>query len=378
MADSIALLNFLSRWILFAAVAYKTYRTQDKGWALISAAAFINALDVEAYILTPLGITIPKPVYTVSSKIPNFYVSILALWGSFHLKYKKTSFRHVLCLSAILVISYVWIFLLAVDAFHGNFALNSSFPSLLLGGSIVYLSVVLWNYVIPRRLWDRLFPIGLFIVGVLNLTYPVTRNIEWYSHVAFFTAALGRLLAALGAFTFVFYPISEPSGPQRIELKSGAYFAKDVKEVTRTIPDFFQNDLVAVTRTSPHEARRRFTPASMVFWVTKAREGQVEEAPTVVAISPTKLGILQDLVVREVEQGFRVVYIDAFEYLSVEVGFQNAMKFLLSVRDFVLSHGGLLILIASPEAFKEQEFKIIQREFRDINELLGTEEKKKA
>lgn len=378
MAGLIPTLNFLSRWVLFLAIAYKTYQTRDKGWALLAAAMFINALDVENYILRPMGVHVIPQAYDVASKIPNFYISVLLLWGTFHLKYGKTDLRQVLYISIVLVASYVWIFLLAVDAFHGNFALKSSFPSLLVGGSLVYFSVVLWNYVIPSRFWDRLFPIGLAVVGLLNLTYPVGRPVQWYSTMAFFLAAVGRLLAAIGALTFIFYPITAPTKPQTVELKSGAYWASSIKEVSKLSSNILHSDLVAVTRLSPGEVERMFTPASMVFWVTKAQEGSIRDNPKVVAIPPTKLGILQDLIIKEVEKGYRVVYVDALEYLSVEVGFQTAMKFLLAVRDFVLSKGGVLVLVANPEAFKEPELHIISREFTDLKEIQKESSEKKT
>ncbi|ACS33143.1 DUF835 domain-containing protein [Thermococcus gammatolerans] len=378
MSEFIPLLNFLSRWVLFGTVAWKAYKTRDKGWALLAAALFIGALDIETYILTPLGIEIPQPAYDVASKVPDFYIALLTIWGTLHLRYEKTNFNHVVYLSLLLIASYVWLFLLAINFFGSNFAVKASFPSLLLGASLIYVSYVLWNHVISRRLLDRLFPIGLCTVGLLNLTYPIGRPVEWYSTIAFFLAAVGRLLAAIGAFTFVFYPLSEPIKKTKApEIVQGAYLARDRKEVQKILPNFFENDMIAVTRLSPVEIAGKFTPASMVFWITKAKEGQVSDNPKVIAISPAKLGILQDLIIREIERGYRIVYVDAFEYLVVEVGFQVAFKFLLSVRDFVLSNGGTLVLVANPETLREQEWKLVLREFTPLKSLKKAEKNPK-
>lgn len=374
MSEFIPLLNFFSRWLLFGAVAWKAYKTRDKGWALLAAALFIGALDIENYILSPLGITIPQPAYDVASKVPDFYIALLTIWGALHLRYEKTNFNHVIYLAILLVASYVWLFLLAINFFGNNFTVKALFPSLLLGGSLIYVSYVLWNHVVSRRLLDRLFPVGLGIVGLLNLTYPFGRPVVWYSNMAFFLAAIGRLLAAVGAFTFVFYPLSEPMKKPKVpSITQGAYLARDRKEIQKILPEFFENDIIAVTRLSPAEIVGKFTPASMVFWITKAKEGQVSDSPKVIAISPTKLGILQDLIVREIERGYRTVYVDAFEYLVIEVGFQVAFKFLLSVRDFVLSKGGTLVLVANPEALKEQEWKLVLREFTPLKSLKKAE-----
>lgn len=375
MSEFVPILNFVSRWILFGAVAWKAYQTGDKGWALLAAAFFIGALDIETYLLTPLGIKIPQPAYDVASKVPNFYISLLAIWGALNLRYEKTNFNHVVYLAVLLVASYIWLFLLAMDFFGSSFALKSSVPSLFLGSSMIYLGYVLWKHVISNRIWDKLFPIGLFIVGGLNLTYPIGRSVEWYSTLAFFLAAVGRLMAALGSFTFVFYPLSEPlKAPKPPKLVpeacfAQACFAQDRKEIQKLIPEFFKKDLIAATRLSPGEILDKFTPASIVFWITKAKEGQVADSPKVIAISPTKIGILQDLVVREVERGYKAIYIDAFEYLAIEVGFPTAFKFILLIRDFVLSRGGTLVLVANPETFKEQEWKLILREFTPLKAL---------
>ncbi len=370
MVQLIPILNFLSRWVLFGAVAWKAYKTKDKAWALLAGAFFIGALDLESYILTPLGIEISQPAYDVVSQVPNFYTGLLVTWGALHLRHEKTSFRHVVYLVIILISSYVWIFLLAVGLFNGNFMLRNLLSSLIFGGAMIYLGYVLWNYVIPNRLLDRLFPIGLFIVGTLNLTYPVGRPVEWYSNIAFFLAALGRLLAAIGAFTFVFYPLPEPGG----DVKSarsvpGAYIARDRKEVQGVLPQLLKNDLIAVTRQSIDEIRRNFTPSSVVFWVTKVQEGKVSDAPTVIAVSPTKLGILQDLIIKEIERGYRTVYIDAFEYLVMETGFHAAFKFLLTVKDFVVSSNGTVVVVVAPEVLKEQEWKYMLREFTPLKNL---------
>ncbi|WP_297486604.1 DUF835 domain-containing protein [Thermococcus sp.] len=358
----IAIFNFISRWLLFTSAAYKAYQTRNKGWALITTAFFIDALDIESYILTPLGITVPKCSYLIASKIPNFYFSIFAFWGSFHLRYLRTSFKQLVYLIAVAVVSYVWLFLLAIDAFHGDFALSSSVPSLLLAGALIYLAYVMWSYVIGRRWVDRLFPIGLVLVGFLNLTYPVTRPIPWFAEIAFLLAALGRFMAAVGLSTFVFYPLAEPHRlPETF--KPGAYLFKSEAEVQKRMPDLFKRDIVAITRLSPELARERFTPNSVVFWITRAKEGEISENPRIMAMPPSKIGILQDIVAKELEKGYRTVYLDAMEYLSTEVGFTTAVKFLLSLKDLTVSRGGSLVGVINLSAFKDNEARIIRKEF---------------
>nr|WP_206205883.1 DUF835 domain-containing protein [Thermococcus sp. Bubb.Bath] len=356
----------MSRWALFAAVTYKAYQTKDKGWALLSIAFFIDALNIENYILTPLGIKIPDCVYPLASKISDFYIGLLLPWGAAHLKNGKTTFRHVIYLGTIVVVSYVWLFLLAINAFGDNFAVNSSVPSLVLGGAMIYAGYVLWSNVVSTRLWDRLFPTGLILVGALNLTYPVGRPIEWYSTMAFFLAALGRLSSAVGALFFVFYPIKEPeySAKVKTRLIPGAYIFSSMEKAIKKLGKDIVSSCVAVVRMDPEKAASAFHGDSVVFWVTKAKDGIIrEEHPRIIAIEPQKLGILQDLISKELEKGYKRVYVDALEYLKNEMDFNTAMKFLLAVKDIAISHGGTMILVANLNAFDEKERKLLIKEF---------------
>lgn len=332
---------------------------------LLSTALFIGALDVEEYILSPLGIKMPECVYTVASAIPNFYVGFLLLWGALHLKNGKTTFKQVIYLGTIVIISYVWLFLLAINAFGDNFIVNSSVPSFVFGGAMMYTGYVLWNNVVSTRFFDRLFPAGLLLVGALNLTYPIGRPIEWYATFAFFTAAVGRVLAAVGATMFVFFSIVKPmETPTKAKsIPPGAYLVQNEKELNTKLPSLFENDLIAVTRTEPEKAAKKFSPGSLIFWLTKVKDGQVQEMPRIMALSPTKLGILQDLIAKELESGYDTLYIDAFEYLKSEVGFPTAVRFLLAVKDMVRAKNGRLVLIVDMKALEEKERKILEREF---------------
>ncbi|WP_010478178.1 DUF835 domain-containing protein [Thermococcus zilligii] len=360
----IALVNFLSRWILFGAIAYKAYQTKNQGWVLLSAAFLINALDIEAYILDPLGIRIPDEAYDVASLVPSFLIGVSVVWGSLCLENGKIGFKHALLVSILLVTSYLWLFAVAANIFGDSFLLKNSFPSFVFGGSLLLLSYILWKYIIGERLWDRLLPIGISIVGLLNLTYPIGRQIGWYSNFAFSAAALGRVLAAVGAFVFVFYPVVKPEKTSVSNVPPlGAHLFPGEEELLSQYPHFFRNDMIVVTRTDPERAAEKFSEGSLVFWLTRAKEGPVREKPRVIAISPSKLGILQDLITRELENGYKIVYIDALEYLKSEVGFEPMMKFLLAVKDTVTTKDSVLTVVVTKNAFEERERKLLEREF---------------
>ena len=362
-------LNFFSRWVLFFAIAYKAVTTREKSWVLLSFATFVDALNIESYILTPLGLTIKPDAYDIAGKIPNFLIAALLGWGALKLKRRKTTFRDTLYIGLFVVTAYLWVFLLATqffDRFPHSFFLKSIYPSFALGFSMIFFGYVLRDYVISKRSLEELFPWGLILLGALNLTYPITRPLEWFAHPAFFAAAIFRLMAAVGALVFILYPLKSPSREPTLVLQSRALIFTREEAFIKRFPDLFHRaNVILITRKDPRWVKKHINQHNVVFWITKAREGDVEGTP-IYAISPTKIEILIDLVNRELEQGYNVVYIDAFEYLIIEDSFESALKFLLSLRDRVLSHNAALILILNIKILDERQKAILMREFEVV------------
>jgi len=359
-------LNFFSRWVLFFAVAYKAATTKEKSWTLLAFATFIDALNIESYILTPLGLTIKPEAYDVASKIPNFFIAALLGWGSIKLKKRMTSFRDTIYIGLFMVTAYIWIFLLATqffDRFPHSFFLKSLYPSLALGGSMIFLGYVLRDYVISKRSPEELLPWGLIVIGALNLTFPITRPVPWCAHTAFLIAAISRLMTAIGAVVFVFYPIKVPSKSPKLVLESKALIFTREEALKKYFPNLFNEaNVILITRKDPEWIKQNLNQHNVAFWVTRSNEGEINDT-SIYAISPTKLEILIDLVTKELAQGYNVVYLDAFEYIAVENSFESALKFLLSLRDRVLSKRAALMLILNLKALNEREKAILLREF---------------
>jgi len=358
----IGLLNFISRWILFLTVAYKTIKTKEKSWALLTFAFFVNALDVETYILTPLGIQIKYEAYEIASMVPNFLIALLIIWGAIHLRIGRTKLKHVIRLGIYVSFAYIWLFFAATSSFDNlPFAIRRMPSSVALGGSLMYLGITLRKYVVRKHTIEELFPSGLILLGALNLTYPFTRNIEWFANMAFFSAAVFRLMAAIGAFKFVFYPVSEPKHKVKGKI-SGIYIFPNESKVRETFSNLFtENNVIVITRKDP----RIFSMENdmLIYWITKIKEGMISDNPRIFAISPTKIDILIDLITKGLKQGYNVVYLDAFEYLMLENGFESAFKFLLSLKDRVMAENGTLIFVVSLDALSEKQRKLIEREF---------------
>ncbi|ASJ15985.1 hypothetical protein A3L04_02280 [Thermococcus chitonophagus] len=350
-------LNFFSRLILFIVAVYKAVRTREKGWTILSIAFLVSVMDIENYILKPLGISINPTVYPIVSKIPNFYIGILTLGAAFMLKYGNIKPKHILIVGTTLMVSYVWIFAMAIGIFKGNFTLRSIVPSFILGGSTLYLAIVLWEYVVEKRSLQILFPLGLAGVGLLNLTYPFTREINWFYPLAFFGAAIFRLMAAIGALKMIIFSPKVPEKRSIQALKPGAYWTEDE---ARALEIARKMNTVMITRRYPVKNNGN----ALVYWITKVKEGEIKE--NVYAISPTKIDILTDLIARAFRLGYNLLYIDAVEFLILENGFKATAKFLYTVKDIAIGNNGSVILVLNPKVLQENQLKIIEREFQKL------------
>lgn len=365
--DFIPYLNFLSRWLLFLAVAYKTVKTKEKRWALIATALFINALDVESYILTPLGIPIKPEAYDIAYNIPNFLIAGFLLWGGIQLRKERSQFKDVVILGVFAIAAYIWIFLLATDffdRFEHSFTIKSLFPILAFGASLIYVGYVLRNYAVSKNTLEELFPWGLILLGAINLTYPFIRNIESIAPTAFLLAAVFRLMAAVGALKFAIYPskmavFEKPKQQKPLEVK-GAFIFKSQEDLKKSIPNFFDQNVIMITRNLPKE---KVPENTLVYWLTKMEESSIKADGKIYPVSPTRIDILIHLLTKNLESGYNAVYMDGFEYLMIENGFESAVKFLFDLKDRVVSEGKVIALIIDPRTLTEKQVALLEREF---------------
>jgi len=347
-------INLFSRITLLGASSYRAVKTRESGWILLSFAFLLSTLDVEEYILKPLGIQIQGNHYLFTF-LPSFYIGILFLMTTFLLREHQISPRGVIIIGSTFIIFHIWTFAMAVNLFNNDFTLIGLLPSLILGGSLIFLSVSLLEYV-NRKSIEILFPIGVGSVGLLNLTYPVTRNIHTISDMLFLVAAIFRLIAAIGEIKMVTFV---PKAPKNIKVisKPGAYWTENEEKGLNLISTM---NPVIITRKRDLNIK---TPA-IVYWITKVKEGEIGE--NIYAILPTNIGILTDLIYRAFKVGYNAVYIDCIEYLILENGTKATLKFLYNAKDIVLSNKGTIVLVINPKALGEQELKIIEKEFQKI------------
>ncbi|WP_237698529.1 DUF835 domain-containing protein [Pyrococcus sp. NA2] len=330
---------------------YKAVKTKECGWMFLSVGFLLSALDIEEYILKPLGIN-PENSYYFFSLLPNFYYAILFVLAALLIKNHGIKPRGAILLGSIFVLSHLWTFGMVLNMFRGSFTLMALLPSTIYGISLIYLAYVLFKYTTNRKGIEIMFPFGVAGVGILNLTYPITRNSS-VAPAMFFIAAIFRFLAAIGAIKATTFIPKAPAGrKQEPKLKPGAYWTNDEKKA-----------LEAISNINPIIITRNPNPGipGIVYWITKVTEGEISE--NVYAISPTSIDILTDLIVKAFKMGYKVVYIDCLEYLIVENGIKPVLKFLYNVKDIALSNNGSAIIVLNPKALEERKFRIIEKEF---------------
>jgi hypothetical protein len=361
----VPLLNLLSRWVLFGVAAYKAYRERSPGWMILTAAFFIAAFDPEKLLLEPLGFSlIPETVF-VLDMVNTSFQGVLLLLASEHLNSPPNSLRNSSVALLLGVLAYIWIVITNVSDYPFSFTVKTLVPLLIYAAGYVYMAFLLYENVISRRFIQLLFPAGMLLLGLLNATYPVTATWNWFVPYGFFLGTLFRVMMAVGALDFVLWPmiITKPDVPY--ETPSGAFICSSWEEATDAFGDLKgAPNLIFLTREEIRSLKERLDPNALVFWITRVVEGEILDSPKVYAISPTKIDILIHLIAGAIEKNYRLVVVDAVEYLIVENGFEQTFKFLLNVKDRVIIKGGAMILIVSEEALNERQVRILEREFK--------------
>ena len=366
--ELIPLFNLISRWILFLMVTYKFYREKTEGWLFMAFAFLLDALNPEVLLLEPLGVKLIKEAAFVVDMTVSSLQGILLLMAAIYLSKSRMSMRDKLKIGCLAFITYLWLFLISIQSFSSNFTFRTSLPMTLYAIGYIYLGYVLYRYVLRRDMVQLLLPIGMVGLGVLNLSYPYTATLEWFIPYGLALGTFLRALMTIGVIKFVLFPILPPEEEVKgtVSEKRTIIF-ENFEDFTRSFPDLFRsNNAVIITRRDINALKKEIDRDDVVFWVTKAYEGTMNGEYRIYAISPTKIDILIDLINRELEKGYNVVYIDAFEYLVVENGFEAAAKFLISLKDRVIHNNASLIAVISMNALDLKQRKLLENEFEVV------------
>jgi hypothetical protein len=112
---------------------------------------------------------------------------------------------------------------------------------------------------------------------------------------------------------------------------------------------------LCVTRQFPDKLREAFTMGeARVIWLS--------HTPGTDHHNPTSIGTLATIISSFVERYERcVVIIDGLEYLVINNGFQQALRFLEHVNEQVMQSKSTVIIPISPNAFSEKELALLER-----------------
>ncbi|ASJ09707.1 hypothetical protein A3L11_00235 [Thermococcus siculi] len=86
------------------------------------------------------------------------------------------------------------------------------------------------------------------------------------------------------------------------------------------------------------------------------------------AVSPSSLYIIREEAVTFMrERGRCVVYMDGIEYMTFYSDFTAVAKLIFTLRDYALTTGAYLVVLASPETLEPMKFNVLAREFKRPN-----------
>jgi hypothetical protein len=119
---------------------------------------------------------------------------------------------------------------------------------------------------------------------------------------------------------------------------------------------------LCVTRQFPEKVREAFdVKDTRVLWLSHT-PGQDHH-------NPTSIGTLATIISSFIERSKRcVVLIDGLEYLVINNGFQQALRFVEHINEQVMQSRSNILIPISPSAFSEKELALIERNVEVIEQ----------
>lgn len=338
---------------------YRWARKREEFLLFLSLALWIDSLAALAQkpILEDLGLhpeaKVLAPLLALLAVIEGILLLTTSLSLSGHIKTIRGQI--LIILTAAGGSSYI----LLATLFNAPPLLLMAFPLPFLGLSLMVTGYTLIKREVGVKSTATLFPVGAFLLGVINLTYPVTITTEIAPYL-YGAGAVFRLMMLIGMAKYALFQITPPKAPS-VDIPNGAFYVDDKRRLDAILQKMNSaGNGILITRSPPDKE----VPAFPVFWITTLTPTQ--PLKDVLTVRPTDIGILVDLVKKHLEKGHSIVVLDCFEYLALENGFEKAFKFLLSLKDHVIKFGGTLIVATDPSAYSEKQWKIMKRELSKL------------
>ncbi|MDV3103163.1 DUF835 domain-containing protein [Thermococcus waiotapuensis] len=79
-------------------------------------------------------------------------------------------------------------------------------------------------------------------------------------------------------------------------------------------------------------------------------------------VGPRELPRLLHVLISHLQENPDVpVVVECLEYLALHNGFESLLKFLNTLRDYAILHGGKVYLVTDPSAWTEREYALLER-----------------
>lgn len=204
-----------------------------------------------------------------------------------------------------------------------------------------------------------LLAISLMLYGVHEMDYPLLRPVEWFAPIGFILGALFTFMVSYSIIQFVRTErfrelLKKDSDEQKIEVNTGVLIVdeSEYRQIKELIRDF---EVLAFLRDISDVPEKW-----EAYFITSITGKDVK------TISPTNLPKIVELANRYLrvtatinQQG--IIVIDCLEYLIMYNSFEAIVKFLSSLRDFVILYNGSLILVTNPSAWSKKEWVLLKR-----------------
>ncbi|AHF79433.1 DUF835 domain-containing protein [Thermococcus paralvinellae] len=205
----------------------------------------------------------------------------------------------------------------------------------------------------------RLLAISLMLYGVHEMDYPLLRPVEWFAPFGFILGAFFTFMASYSIIQFVRTErfrelLKKDNDEQKIEVNTGVLIVdeSEYRQIKESIRDF---EVLAFLRDISDVPEKW-----EAYFITNIPGKNMK------TISPTNLAKMAELANRYLrataminQQG--VIVIDCLEYLIMYNSFESIVKFLSSLRDFVIIYKGSLIIVTNPSAWSKKEWMLLKR-----------------
>jgi len=231
-----------------------------------------------------------------------------------------------------------------------------AFATLTLALMLAYsLRDVVVGYVDRKTLRGVFIGMFVFWMGYLENVFNDVYTTELTKVLDDVLVALGMIIILVTAFQMerqirAVKPKVVTSGP--VSLRPGAYITGLV-----ALPTLLQllrgRRLLAITR-HPRPYEEHGIP---YVWVSNV--------PAENAVRPTQLAPLLHRVLSSVDENTFII-VDGLEYLVLNNGFEPVMKFLMNLKDNLLTRNAGMVVIVDPKTLDERQMNMLMREFEKL------------